>query len=260
MPLRTISRFTGKLSRADENEKRQRISALYQSTGSGWDTTAHGIVKRRDPAGVTGITIPVRLNSRNMLLGRFGWEEMKWSEANSFWQVKSGGRTNASDGLAYEINNRDVIPLGDTHIVMLRTSQHIMVSGEPVLEFEARLNWIYFLLAGGVEISSNNRWQYTGSEMIRTGATTWAAPSVWTALSVTVDILNSVEHANTDSGIEGHGVDVDGADYPDNFDPQPIHRGTPIVQLHEDVVYTDSVQRYYTITLMNADDGICDPP
>lgn len=97
--------------------------------------------------------------------------------------------------------------------------------------------------------AGTNKWTYTGVPVEQTVA----GYGGWTDVvgGASFDFRNLIEDGNTGTGVEGHGVDVGGASYPADFDPQPIPDGT-IVQ-----VFLSTLGEYWA-QYENADDGECD--
>ncbi len=93
-------------------------------------------------------------------------------------------------------------------------------------------------------------WEYTGILQRLIGGTVQDV-----AAATEYTFQNSTELNNTGSGVEGNGVNYDGADYPDNFDMQPIPTDA--------VVFIRPMQPEDTSTVLwltqyeNADDGTC---
>jgi len=113
-------------------------------------------------------------------------------------------------------------------------------------------------ITGSLTMSgADNRWQYAWSEQVRT-ATGWTTPTGGRSGTTEEDFaLNSAEAFNDATGVQGHGVDIDGADYPAGFEMQPI-QGDRVVRMWQETATDGSVAFSFEAT--NADDGTCEAP
>jgi len=200
--------------------------------------------------------IPVRLTGRGTDDGFFQFTQVEWDTTTKDWKDSTVGQTHTVLGEAWERTGRKAIHLDE--VVFLEPSDHVVLAdGLLALEFDAPLRWIWVELTANSEISApSNRWKLAWTEKIRSTTSFIATP--WTALTgtVTVDFaINSIEDPNDAADIEGHGVDIDGTDYPGGFDVQPPDRGNPIVKLYEN--FDSARNRFYTIQFENVDDGTC---
>lgn len=108
----------------------------------------------------------------------------------------------------------------------------------------------------GSSAQGSNKWRYAWTEMYQSGAETYSTLTGGrSGTTSTGYATNSKERSNTGSGVEGHGVDVDGADYPAGFSVQPI-QGNPIVWMRQ--TQLTATTWAYAFTDVNADDGTCE--
>ncbi len=99
----------------------------------------------------------------------------------------------------------------------------------------------------------DNQWQYTWIRVEK--AAPGHDPGAWIQISGQTGIAyNRVESMNSAVGVQGNGVDVDGADYPPGFSPQPCPEGC-IVRLYE--LKNGTGDSEYWFSYENADDGTC---
>lgn len=136
-------------------------------------------------------------------------------------------------------------------VSLLPRKQQQGVAATPATSFWAKIT-------GSLAMSgATNRWQYAWSEQVR-NATGWETPEGGRSGTTEEDFaLNSVEANNDGAGVEGHGVDVDGDDYPDGFEVQPI-QGDRVVRMWEEA--TADGELCYSFEATNADDGTCEAP
>ena len=105
-------------------------------------------------------------------------------------------------------------------------------------------------------VLATNRWVYTGVEQE-------AIDRAWQTLDdggeTVTKLYNAIEANNDGTGIQGHGVDIDGADYPAGFAVMPIAvgavvRASPATVTNLD---TDDPEVQWWFSEINADDGTC---
>ncbi len=235
------------------------IKAFYAGVGRGAYFNADLGHLGRAPV-VDRRTYHARLTGRGTGDGFFQFKLVEWKGSTKDWAAAVVNKADHTIlGEAWEVSGRKVIHLDE--IVQLRLSNQVVLDdGLPALEFTSQNRWIWAELDGNAEIvADTNRWKLSWTEKVRT-TTGFGAP-VWTALtgSTTVDFaINGIEANNSATGVQGHGVDVDGADYPGGFDVQSPDQGSPIVKLYEN--FDASRNRFYTIAFENTDDGICEAP
>lgn len=102
-----------------------------------------------------------------------------------------------------------------------------------------------------------NRWRYEGDEIgsvdssdvyiLASGGMQWR-------IADNTYLLNDIEAANDGAGVEGHGVDVDGIDYPAGFAVVPIGIGA-IVTVRPLPISGGGTR--WTFSVPNTDDGTC---
>ena len=104
----------------------------------------------------------------------------------------------------------------------------------------------------------DNRWDYgwTEVEKATAGASgTWSAPtSGRSGTTTSTPAWNFIETINDDAGVQGNGVDIDGADFPAGFSVQPVPDNT-LVRMHEVIV--DGTTEYW-FQYENGIDGTCE--
>ncbi len=105
----------------------------------------------------------------------------------------------------------------------------------------------------GSSAVGDNQWRYTWVRVVKAAA--GHDPGAWLELSETGYAYNRVESMNSALGVQGNGVDIDGASYPAGFSPQPCPEGC-IVRLQE--VKNGSGDSEYWFSYENADDGTCE--
>lgn len=125
----------------------------------------------------------------------------------------------------------------------------VMLNSPEVFTFDAKIT-------GNAAIpSTTNRWKYAWTEQVRT-STGWAnATNARTGTTTTDYAINGFEANNSGAGIQGNGVDIDGAIFTANTDleVQPI-QGNPVVRMVCEVVGGST---YYSFYAPNAIDGEC---
>lgn len=107
---------------------------------------------------------------------------------------------------------------------------------------------------GDATDKADNQWWYDWMEVRRT-STGFEAFDGARDSDTCEQAINSVEENNGSSGIQGNGIDHDGADYPAGFELQPI-RGNPVRRMYVDYLADGSA--VYTFEASNAEDGTCD--
>ena len=222
-------------------------------------------------------------NSQDDVRGFFEWEEVVWEalsasdRADHFWKARVAPagekpRNSALFGAAMEITRRQAIPLSWWNIVFITQGSGVIdETRQPLLTFSSPVKWIWAKVTGSTPLHdpNQNQYEYHWTEFVRTGhgegSTPWTEPALntdldWVPLTSSADEYahNSVEASNTNSSVEGHGVNVSGGGYPAGFGVQAVSAGTPIVRLYEDITFGASgLERYYTVQFENADDGTC---
>lgn len=184
--------------------------------------------------------------------------------------VESGG----IPGLVTATNVAEITntPRGGTHNVRPDTFVQVNAIYSRTTETStARRYWWFYEPTGGfvwVRITGSakllgaqgeeqNRWTYTGVEQAFNPTGTKFSPRP-RGRTIT-GILNSIESENNGMGVEGHGVDIGGSDYPTGFDVQPI-RGNPVLRAtpeHFDIEGNALDEPQWWVTYSNADDGTC---
>lgn len=139
----------------------------------------------------------------------------------------------------------------DGIVVSLFSRKQQGVAATPATSFWAKIT-------GSLAMDgASNRWQYAWSEQVRT-ATGWETPAGGRSGTTEEGFaLNSVEANNDGAGVQGHGVDIDGADYPAGFALKPI-RGEPVRRMWQEIDTDGNV--CYSFEATNTDDGTCEAP
>jgi len=113
----------------------------------------------------------------------------------------------------------------------------------------------------GNTVYGPNQWVYDAEYVIKmtTGYGGWEAMDGM----ADIEVYNMTEDPNTGAGVEGHGVNIDGADFPQNFSTQPIPNGV-VRKLHrvpcfQHVASGGDIIWENWIEYENAVDGLCDP-
>lgn len=117
----------------------------------------------------------------------------------------------------------------------------------------------------GIALTGTHRWRYTAREVyFAQGVNPSGAPPGMTGATMQ-HVYNTVEFNNTLTGIQGNSIDHSIPPYPQGFTMQPI-RGNPIlpfVEYGKVVPYDNSghlgeaTDRYWLVSYMNAEDGVC---
>jgi hypothetical protein len=99
-----------------------------------------------------------------------------------------------------------------------------------------------------------NQWRYTFVEVMKAdaGYGEWVTKSGGRA----GDVFNRCEDMNDAAGMEGNGIDIDGADFPSGYAMVPIPVNA-IIMVTRFVEATTGVAEYWT-EFINAVDGTCD--
>ncbi len=116
----------------------------------------------------------------------------------------------------------------------------------------AQPKWFKITVATTIP-DTTNRWVYTGVEQE-------AVDAGWQTLSggETVEKLyNAIEANNDGTGIQGHGVDIDGADYPAGFAVMPLAVGAVVRAWALNVTIEGEQELQWWCCDPNADDGTC---
>jgi hypothetical protein len=202
--------------------------------------------------------IPVRIDDYASTSGYYNFDEVEWDDSSEEWAVKTGGVTHSDMGPARAVGGS----LDDGHQVHLLgrvvyiTPRHAMDgSGNVVWEFTPPACESFWAEITGSASIGSNRWKYAWTEKYR-GTTNFATLSGGRSGTTSAGFaINAAEGGNDGSGVEGHGVDVGGTDYPAGFSMQPIQGGR-IVRMW--VEYDGSGNAFYTFEATNADDGTCE--
>ena len=227
----------------------------------GYDGAAR-LIGMRHLSAVPSVT--VQLTEDGATPGFYKFKQVRWNKTNGDWEDVTNGLTDADLGEALERSGLDKVGLDQ--IVCLQPMTYIDDQVNPaekarVYAFDVPRCWIWANLTGETEISTN-RWKMAWTEVVRTSTTGFGAPSGRTALSGTATgdpVINSVEANNAATGVQGNGVDVDGADYPAGFSQQPISRdGKTVVKIYRQRLSDGTM--VWTTTQPNADDGTCEAP
>lgn len=100
-----------------------------------------------------------------------------------------------------------------------------------------------------------NRWSYTFSEVEKTAAgyAGWAVrDGGWSGTA-----RNTLENMNSGTGVQGNGVDVDGADWPADFDIEACPTNA-IVRIHrETFMASETATEEFWFQYANGVDGTC---
>jgi len=107
---------------------------------------------------------------------------------------------------------------------------------------------------------AQNRWLYAWAEVAKTAAGYggWAAKSGGRSGTTETDpARNRIEDMNDGAGVEGHGVDVDGEDYPSGFAVMPAPNGVLVEMLEIAFIVGGAVVTEYWFSHPSADDGTC---
>ena len=101
----------------------------------------------------------------------------------------------------------------------------------------------------------NNQWTYTFAEVTKTGTgyTEWTTRTGGRSGTA----HNLFEDMNDGAGIQGNGINIDGADFPEGFAVQAVPTGT-VVMVHR-IVESGGDQEFW-FSYVNAVDGECDAP
>ena len=194
--------------------------------------------------------------------GFYKFKEVTWDPTTGWWKDVTGGLTDTDLGEALEKSGLDQVGL-DQFVSLKQILAYDATEQKevPIYTFDVPRRWIWANLTGETEISTN-RWKMAWTEVVRTSTTGFGAPSGRTALSGTATgdpVINSVEANNAATGVQGNGVDVDGADYPAGFSQQPISRdGKTVVKIYRQRLSDGTM--VWTTTQPNADDGTCEAP
>lgn len=204
--------------------------------------------------------IPVRIDGYDSTSGYYNYDEVEWDDTSEEWGVKSGGISETDAGPARAIGGS----LDDGHQtnllgrVVYITPRHAMDgSGVVVWEFTPpACESFWAKITGSTAVpSTSNRWRYSWTEQERTTDGFSDLSGGRSGSTSSGYAINAVEVSNDGSGVEGHGVDVDGTDYPAGFEVQPV-QGNPVHRMWVD--YNASGTPFYTFSSENADDGTCE--
>jgi len=236
------------------------VKAQYNSNNrNGYFNPALGNLTRHPV--IDNRILYARLTDRGSDPGFFEYTLVEWDTTDKDWtDATDAGGDHTVLGEAWEVSGRELIHLDE--IVKLTLSQAVIgADGNFAYEFTSQVNWIWAELTGKTEIGSgDNRYEYPFTEKIQDG-NGFTAPA-WTALTDVLaaggKAINSIEANNDGDDAEGHGVDVDGADYPAGFAVIDASEGDPIVKLVETFERSDGVVRSIGFSFENTDDGTCE--
>ena len=202
--------------------------------------------------------IPVRIDGFSTTSGYYKFDEVEWDDSAEEWSVKSGGVSETDMGEIRAIGSsldtgHQTYLLGRVVYVMPR---HAMDgSGKVVWEFTPPACESFWAKITGNAANGTNRWKYAWTEVERTSTAFQDLSGGRSGTTSSGFAINGGEANNDGTGVQGHGVDIDGDDYPAGFEVQPI-QGDPVVRMY--VEYTSSGTAYYTFYATNADDGTCE--
>lgn len=111
----------------------------------------------------------------------------------------------------------------------------------------------FVLTASTPDASPPTKFVYSGKvgEQAGTGYDGWQEISG----APTVSLYHTLEEVNNGAGVEGTGIDIDGTDFPADYELQPVPAGTPVLA-HPVVTTSGSVEWWFTAT--SNYDGDCD--
>lgn len=104
----------------------------------------------------------------------------------------------------------------------------------------------------GATLVSTNQWEYTFIE-VEKGAI-GLNPGGWSDKTLEGTAYNSIEYMNFSAGVQGNGVDIDGADFPATMGLQPCPE-TNIVWMHR--LENGAGETEYWFSYENGVDGTC---
>ena len=114
--------------------------------------------------------------------------------------------------------------------------------------------WAKITDAWGIAIGVYNRWSYHWIEQERTATGFQDKPGGRFGDGSANAALNSYEMANTETGIQGNGINHGTSVYPPGWLMRPV-RGYPVVRMWVDVATDGST--VYTFSFPNAEEGVC---
>jgi hypothetical protein len=136
-----------------------------------------------------------------------------------------------------------------------------VLSRVPKLRHGADRFWAKITGSAAADSPAQGRWVYAWTEVEKTAA----GYGGWTAVdggrsgtTGTDPAYNSIEDANDGTGVQGNGVDVDGADYPAGFAQQPAPANIIVEMVVVSLVVEDVPLTEYWFTYEGADDGTCE--
>lgn len=118
---------------------------------------------------------------------------------------------------------------------------------------EDELKYGFFARITGSSDYADNIWAYT-FERVTKGSEAHS-PGAWLTGDLTGTAYNTIESINGAIGVQGNGVDVDGADFPIGFSIQPCPTGNIVVMKRVELS-TDQFE--YWFSYENGVDGTCD--
>jgi len=244
--LHPVQPYRDTPSAADHNRIVEALKRLHRPAAPR-HTAAAGLQAQRDPAR-RDTPLIVRITTR-LSNGSFAFAQQLRDPGTGQWIPQPGGLNSDTEGPLIDLAGANAAWIGrllPAHVDHDRRGDRQLVTWALPVSFWARLTDATPL--------GPNRWSYGWIEQRRT-AGGFVDPPEPRASDTAARAINAVEAANNGSGVEGHGVDITGPDYPAGFSVQPASRGTPVVRLH--VTADDHAQPAYTFAFPNADDGTC---
>ena len=101
----------------------------------------------------------------------------------------------------------------------------------------------------------DNIWNYTCTKVHKTGITGYETGAWFAVWDTPQPAFNLIEFGNSGVGVQGNGVDIDGADFPETFALQPCPVGTLVMMYTIQLPLSAGIE--YWFQYENGVDGTC---
>ena len=116
--------------------------------------------------------------------------------------------------------------------------------------------WAKITGSAGIAIGVYNRWKYSWVEQERTADGFQDKVGGRTGSTAVDYALNSMEMNNSETGVQGNGINHGTTVYPPGWLMRAASAGTPIVRMWYDTLTSDGSIKY-TFSVSNSEEGVC---